>query len=165
MIDVDWAGVFPAATTQFLPDQSLDIAGTLAHLDAMIEAGIHGLIMLGTVGENCSLEYPEKLELLQATVRHVAGRVPLLSGGPCLQQYERAGRDGEKVTERRWRVGASKRLLQRGVEDGLPRAVARRGRHTDLARVGARVDHEAEGHVVAAGAVPTGLDRPVEPKL
>ena len=54
---VQWRGVFPAATTQFHADQSLDIPATLAHLDAMIEAGVHGLIMLGTVGENCSLEY------------------------------------------------------------------------------------------------------------
>jgi 4-hydroxy-tetrahydrodipicolinate synthase len=46
----------------------------------MIEAGVHGLIMLGTVGENCSLEYVEKMELLRATVRHVGGRVPVLSG-------------------------------------------------------------------------------------
>ena len=36
--------------------------------------------MLGTVGENCSLEAAEKLELLKATVDHVAGRVPVLTG-------------------------------------------------------------------------------------
>jgi len=79
-MSVAWQGVFPAATTQFRPDQSLDISATLAHLDKMIEAGIHGLIMLGTVGENCSLEYAEKLDVLSATVRHVARRVPVLSG-------------------------------------------------------------------------------------
>ena len=77
---VQWSGVFPAATTQFHQDQAIDIKATLAHLDAMIGAGIHGLIMLGTVGENCSLEYSERLELLKATVAHVAGRVPVLSG-------------------------------------------------------------------------------------
>ncbi len=77
---VHWRGVFPAATTQFHPDQAMDIPGTLRHLDAMIAAGVHGMIMLGTVGENCSLEYAEKLELLKATVDHVAGRVPVLSG-------------------------------------------------------------------------------------
>ncbi|HEV3342076.1 MAG TPA: dihydrodipicolinate synthase family protein [Pirellulales bacterium] len=76
----DWRGVFPAATTQFRADGGLDIGATLAHLDAMIAAGIHGLIMLGTVGENCSLEHGEKIELVSATVRHVAGRVPVLSG-------------------------------------------------------------------------------------
>ena len=79
-MSVAWQGVFPAATTQFQPDQALDIPATLAHLDRLIEAGMHGLIMLGTVGENCSLEYAEKLEVLRATVDHVGGRVPVLSG-------------------------------------------------------------------------------------
>ncbi|MDR3617903.1 MAG: dihydrodipicolinate synthase family protein [Paludisphaera borealis] len=75
-----WRGVFPAATTQFQADQSLDIKATMRHLDRMIEAGVHGMIMLGTVGENCSLEYTEKLDVLKATVEHVGGRVPVLSG-------------------------------------------------------------------------------------
>ncbi len=76
----NWRGVFPAANTHFKPDQSLDIPATLLHVEAMIEAGIHGIIMLGTVGENCSLSYTEKLEVLKATFAHVAGRIPVLSG-------------------------------------------------------------------------------------
>jgi 4-hydroxy-tetrahydrodipicolinate synthase len=36
--------------------------------------------MLGTVGENCSLEYREKLDVLRMTVEKVAGRVPVLTG-------------------------------------------------------------------------------------
>lgn len=75
-----WSGVFPAAVTHFREDQSLDLPATLHHLDVMIDAGIHGLIMLGTVGENCSLEYTEKLEVLRATVDHVRRRVPVLTG-------------------------------------------------------------------------------------
>ena len=75
-----WHGVFPAATTQFAPDYSLDIAKTLQHLDVMIESGVHGLILLGTVGESCSVEFDEKLELLRAAMRHVNGRVPVLTG-------------------------------------------------------------------------------------
>lgn len=75
-----WQGVLPAATTQFKPDQSLDIPATLRHLDVMLEAGVNGMIMLGTVGENCSLEYAEKLDLLRAVQAHIRGRVPLLSG-------------------------------------------------------------------------------------
>lgn len=80
MSSVEWRGVFPAATTEFRPDQSLDLPGTLAHLDRMLEAGVHGLIMLGTVGENCSLDFAEKVDVLKATVEHVAGRVPVLTG-------------------------------------------------------------------------------------
>lgn len=77
---VNWEGVFPAATTQFNADYSVNVPATLAHVEAMIQAGIHGIVMLGTVGENCSLEYHEKLEVLKATVNHVAGRIPVLSG-------------------------------------------------------------------------------------
>ncbi len=79
-MNITWHGVFPAAITQFRPDQSLDVPATLKHLDAMLAAGIDGLIMLGTLGENCSLEYAEKLAVLRATVEHVAGRVPVLAG-------------------------------------------------------------------------------------
>src|SRR4051812_1477643 len=76
-----WSGVFPAAITHFHDDQSLDLPATLRHLDRMLEAGrIDGLIMLGTVGENCSLEYAEKFEVLRAVVEHVHRRVPVLSG-------------------------------------------------------------------------------------
>jgi 4-hydroxy-tetrahydrodipicolinate synthase len=79
-MQVAWRGIFPAATTQFRPDQSLDLPATLAQLDHLLAAGIDGLIMLGTVGENCSLEPAEKREVLRATVDHVAGRVPVLTG-------------------------------------------------------------------------------------
>src|SRR5262249_39358366 len=75
-----WTGVFPAAITHFRDDGSLDLPAMVKHLDAMIGAGVHGLILLGTVGENCSLEYAEKLELIRAVVSHVRGRVPVLSG-------------------------------------------------------------------------------------
>ena len=79
-MDCTWQGVFPATVTHFHPDQSLDLPATLRHIDHMLQAGIHGLVMLGSVGENCTLEYDEKLEVLRQTVAHVAGRVPVLSG-------------------------------------------------------------------------------------
>lgn len=75
-----WHGVFPAATTQFRGDQSLDVAATLEHLDVMVDAGVHGIIMLGTVGENCALDADEKRQVLQAVVKHVGGSVPVLAG-------------------------------------------------------------------------------------
>jgi 4-hydroxy-tetrahydrodipicolinate synthase len=75
-----WRGVFPAATTEFHADQSLDIPATLKHVDTLLRAGVHGVVMLGTLGENCSLEYTEKVDILRATTEHVAGRVPVLAG-------------------------------------------------------------------------------------
>jgi len=67
-------------TTQFRHDQSLDLPATVKHIDALLQAGVHGLIMLGSVGENVALEYAEKLEVLGTIRRHVAGRVQVLSG-------------------------------------------------------------------------------------
>src|SRR6266478_8842619 len=77
---VNWRAVFSAVTTQFHADQSLDLAGTGQHLEKLLKAGVHGIIMLGTVGENCSLEYSEKLDVLRAAVKQVAGQVPVLTG-------------------------------------------------------------------------------------
>jgi 4-hydroxy-tetrahydrodipicolinate synthase len=77
---VNWQGVYPAVTTQFKTDQSLNLPATLKHIDAMLRARMDGFIMLGTVGENCSLEPQEKLDVLKATVEHVGGRVPVLTG-------------------------------------------------------------------------------------
>ncbi len=79
-MSVSWRGVFPPVCTQFHPDYSLNIPGTLAHIDAMLAAGVHGLVMMGSVGENTTLEPAEKRELLKATVAHVGGRVPVLTG-------------------------------------------------------------------------------------
>jgi 4-hydroxy-tetrahydrodipicolinate synthase len=79
-MNTNWKGVFPAATTHFHDDGSLDLESNAAHLNAMIDAGIHGLVMLGTVGENCSLERDEKIEVLRMAVSTVAGRIPVLTG-------------------------------------------------------------------------------------
>lgn len=79
-MQVDWRGVFPAVTTQFREDQSLDLEATVAHLEALLRVGVHGLVMLGTLGEGTSLEHDEKLAVLRATVQAGGGRVPVLAG-------------------------------------------------------------------------------------
>lgn len=103
---VKWGGVFPAAITHFQDDFSVDLPATLRHLEQMIEAGIHGVIMLGSVGENQTLEPGEKRELLKAVVEQVRGRIPVLSGVAenstslaCrfAQDCERLGVDGLMV--------------------------------------------------------------------
>src|SRR5208282_6657082 len=96
---IHWKGVFPAITTQFRADQSLDLAATGRHLNAMIQAGIHGVVFLGTVGENTALEYQEKLTLLTEMKQVVNGRIPVLTG---VAEYTtdlacRFARDAEKI--------------------------------------------------------------------
>ena len=58
----DWSGVFPAVTTQFRDDLSLDIDATARVIERLISDGVSGLIVCGTVGENCSLTKSEKIE-------------------------------------------------------------------------------------------------------
>ena len=79
-MNVTWRGVFPALTTQFHDDQSLDMAATARHLETMIEAGIHGVVLLGTVGENTALEPEEKLTVVREMLGVVRGRIPVLTG-------------------------------------------------------------------------------------
>lgn len=75
-----WEGVYPAATTQFAEDLSVDIDATQRVLTALVDDGVDGLIMLGTCGENNSLEPQEKRAVLKAAKEAVGDRVPLIAG-------------------------------------------------------------------------------------
>ncbi|MBM84890.1 MAG: dihydrodipicolinate synthase family protein [Rhodospirillaceae bacterium] len=76
----NWNGVFPAVTTQMREDYSIDYEATGRHIDRLIGAGCSGMIVLGTVGENCSLDWDEKIEVVRAAVAASRGRVQILSG-------------------------------------------------------------------------------------
>ena len=94
-----WSGVFPATTTQFMPDERLNLAATQKVVSALIDDGVSGIICMGTVGENCSLSADEKRKVLLAVKEAAGGRVPVLSGvaeyTPALAaQY---ARDAEKI--------------------------------------------------------------------
>ena len=65
---IDWKGVYAAATTEFHPDESLDVAATKRHFERLIEGGIHGLVVMGTVGEGTSLDPDEKREVLRVGI-------------------------------------------------------------------------------------------------
>lgn len=75
-----WHGVYPAATTQFGEDLSLDRAATLKVQQALVNDGVDGLVLLGTVGENNSLLPDEKRAVLEGAVGQLKGRVPLITG-------------------------------------------------------------------------------------
>jgi len=79
-MQVDWSGIFPAVTTKFTEDHSLNVEAIEDHLEAQIEAGVHGLVMLGTLGENASLSTDEKHEVVQIALSVSDGRVPVLAG-------------------------------------------------------------------------------------
>jgi len=77
---VNWTGVFPAVTTQFNADSSLNLKATQSSIEHLLKAGVNGLIMLGTCGENCSLTADEKRAVISAAKEVAGGKVPILSG-------------------------------------------------------------------------------------
>jgi 1-pyrroline-4-hydroxy-2-carboxylate deaminase len=79
-ISCDWSGVFPAATTQFDQDLEVDIAATQRVQKALLRDGVHGLVLMGTVGEGNSLSALEKRNVLEAAVEASEGRVPVIAG-------------------------------------------------------------------------------------
>jgi len=98
-----WQGVFPAVTTQLKKDQSLDLDATARHVEALLDSGVTGLVMLGSLGENQALGPEEKRAVIDLTVALVRGRVPVLSGvaenstvAACryVEAGEKAGLDG-----------------------------------------------------------------------
>jgi 1-pyrroline-4-hydroxy-2-carboxylate deaminase len=75
-----WAGVFPAATTQFDSRLDLDLAATRNIQAALLRDGVHGLVLLGTVGEGNSLDADEKRAVLECAVEVAAGKAPVVAG-------------------------------------------------------------------------------------
>jgi dihydrodipicolinate synthase/N-acetylneuraminate lyase len=75
-----WQGVFPAVTTQFRRDQGLDLEATARHLEVLLDSGVSGLIVCGSLGENQTLDPDEKRRIVELAVRVAKGRVPVLSG-------------------------------------------------------------------------------------
>lgn len=76
----NWRGVFPAVTTQMRKDGSIDLESTARHLDVLIQFGVTGLVVCGSLGENQTLMRAEKLAVVETAVEVSNGRVPVLSG-------------------------------------------------------------------------------------
>ncbi len=75
-----WTGVFPAVVTQMHQDQSLDLAASARHFEALIDSGISGLIVCGSLGENQCLQPDEKRAVLKCAIDTAKGRIPVVSG-------------------------------------------------------------------------------------
>ncbi|MBX3256956.1 MAG: dihydrodipicolinate synthase family protein [Chitinophagaceae bacterium] len=75
---IEWSGVFPAMTTKFKEDDTLDLDVLGKNIDAQLEAGIHGLILGGSLGESSTLSFSEKEALVKFSLQKVAGKIPVL---------------------------------------------------------------------------------------
>ena len=56
----DWSGVFPAITTPFTADDSVDEAFLQEHVRWLLARGCRGIVALGSLGEGATLGFSEK---------------------------------------------------------------------------------------------------------
>ncbi len=75
---VDWKGVMPAVTTKFNEDDTLDLAMFAKNIKAQIEAGVHGIVLGGSLGEASTLLLEEKNTLIRETVKLCEGKIPVV---------------------------------------------------------------------------------------
>lgn len=77
-MEINWKGVYPAITTKFTADDKLDLEAFGKNLEFQLEAGIHGIILGGSLGEASTLTEEEKSTLIAYTKKEVNGRIPVI---------------------------------------------------------------------------------------
>ena len=73
-------GIIPAVTTPFAASGAIDEAALEGNVAAYLDAGVHGLVANGTMGEAGSLSAEERRTVVATIARAAAGRVPLIAG-------------------------------------------------------------------------------------
>ena len=73
-------GIIPAITTPFDATGAIDLDALERNLAALLDAGVHGFVATGTMGEAGSLSAAERRTVIEATVRAADGRVPVIAG-------------------------------------------------------------------------------------
>lgn len=75
---IKWEGVMPALTTKFSGEDQLDLDMFEKNVRAQMEAGVHGIILGGTLGEASTLEQHEKETLIKTSLSIVEGKIPVI---------------------------------------------------------------------------------------
>jgi len=76
----DWAGVFPAITTPFRPDLSVDHDALAEHVRWLVDGGCVGVVALGSLGESQTLTDAEKVQILETCRSALPASVPVIAG-------------------------------------------------------------------------------------
>jgi 4-hydroxy-tetrahydrodipicolinate synthase len=79
MQKLSWRGVFPALTSKFTASDTIDWDAMGRHLEFQLDAGVHGLIVLGSLGENATLSMEEKVETVRFFARADRRERPLVA--------------------------------------------------------------------------------------
>ena len=75
-----FTGMATAIVTPMKADGAVDYEAMGRFIDFQIENGINALVVMGTTGENATLEPEEQKEVIAFTVKKTAGRVPVIAG-------------------------------------------------------------------------------------
>lgn len=73
-----WTGMYPIAPTPFTASGDLDLPGMRRVLDCMVDQGVDGICILANYSEQFLLTDAERTQLLELSLTHVAGRVPVI---------------------------------------------------------------------------------------
>lgn len=73
-------GVFPISATPFTEDGSLDLNSVDSLVDFYLESGMHGLTILGMMGEAPKLSEEESLVIIDRVMRRIDDRIPVIVG-------------------------------------------------------------------------------------
>ena len=106
MKTVGWTGVYPAITTKFHEDDTLDFGTFLCNVTKQLEAGIHGLVLAGSLGEASTLSNSEKDELLHVTLDFVKDKIPVI-----MNIAEQTTKGAVDAAERATKIGAKGLML------------------------------------------------------
>ncbi|MER3375111.1 MAG: dihydrodipicolinate synthase family protein [Allomuricauda sp.] len=98
---INWEGVMPAVTTKFTSEDQLDLAMFEKNIKAQIDAGVHGIILGGTLGEASTLEHEEKETLIKTSLSLVDGKIPVI-----INIAEQSTKDAIAVAQHAEKVGA-----------------------------------------------------------
>jgi len=105
-VNLNWEGVYTALTTKFDAGGKIDLAAMESHIDRQISAGVNGIVILGSLGENGTLSREEKQDVVRMAASACGGRVPAIAcvaetstAAACefVRQGERNGAEGFMV--------------------------------------------------------------------
>lgn len=125
MKKVELKGIITPILTPMNADESVNLVELRNQVERLISSGVHGIFPFGTNGEGYILSENEKVEVLEATIDQVKGRVPVYAGSGLIstkdtirmsKKAEELGADVLSIITPSFAVASQKELYDHYVE-------------------------------------------------
>ncbi|MDK2966161.1 4-hydroxy-tetrahydrodipicolinate synthase [Lacrimispora sp.] len=125
MKKVELKGIITPILTPMNADESVNLTELRNQVERLISGGVHGIFPFGTNGEGYILSEKEKIEVLEATIDQVKGRVPVYAGSGLIstkdtirmsKKAEELGADVLSIITPGFAVASQKELYDHYVE-------------------------------------------------